>query len=694
MSRKFSGLARASVGLFLCACATVLSPSPALPPVWQPAAAPGDPDALRIEPRNASARLGEEALLRVAGARAREASCQLSDGATLPLDGGQLRVPSPSVATPATVLCHAGELRAEAQVTFTDSRTLPVSDPYQGGVVLFKLRSLPEPWGEPVARAKLGLSPLDAKLDALSALVLPAFPFDRTGARDAVGLGLWVAIDLPEGVNFYQAVSWLRSDPSILPESYLPADGAFLRVQARADWPTALREVTRVLDPESEGYRSAVALSTRKRATANAAGAELVAVGAPQVWSEEQGDGVRLAVIDSGLDVNHAALIPNLLEKPNERLGDDLDGNGIPGDRFGVNLAQLAIAHDDSGAHLALGVVGDLSDWDGASERMRHNWGHGTAIASLAAGAGGAGLPLGVAPRAQILVVDVQENLRTSLSRDSDDDPRMRDSEEPPAELRSSTWARAAGIAYAVGESARVLTCAWPGDRPHLILYDALLFAEDNCAIPICGSGDEPDASGAYPSHWRESWLAKNGGGTGVVWDPWSDEESSDALLRPLRALLVADVAPSVGVLPDLVLPARAGGPLGISAATSNPRNDGSSVPDRQSASFTGSVTAVGLSAGAALLVSGARPDLEPWAVREALVTGAARSAAEPALSVAGAIAATGRLENGACRALLRREPSKEASPWPKIRIKTSLDPVAPAGPPASPAPEGSQRRR
>jgi hypothetical protein len=178
----------------------------------------------------------------------------------------------------------------------------------------------------------------------------------------------------------------------------------------------------------------------------------------------------------------------------------------------------------------------------------------------------------------------------------------------------------------------------------------------------------------------------------GVVWDPWSDEESSDAVLRPLRALLVADAAPSAGV--DLVLPARAGGPLGISAATSNPRNDGSSVPDRRSAEYVGSVTAVGQSAGAALLVSGARPDLEPWAVREALVTGASRSAAEPALSVAGAIAVTGRLENGACRALLRREPSREASPWPTIRVKTSLDPAGSESPPASPAPEGTHPRR
>ena len=62
-------------------------------------------------------------------------------------------------------------------------------------------------------------------------MVLPAFPFDRTGTRDAVGLGLWVAIDLPEGVNFYQAVSLAARDPSVYAESYLPDDA---RVPARA----------------------------------------------------------------------------------------------------------------------------------------------------------------------------------------------------------------------------------------------------------------------------------------------------------------------------------------------------------------------------------------------------------------------------------------------------------------------------
>ena len=112
-----------------------------------------------------------------------------------------------------------------------------MTDPYAGGVALFKLRELAKPWKAPSARKSLGLDSLDAKLEPLGAVVMPAFPFDRRGTRDAVGLGLWVVIDIPEGVNFYQAVSWLRSDPDVYAESYLPEDAAFLRVRATPTWP-------------------------------------------------------------------------------------------------------------------------------------------------------------------------------------------------------------------------------------------------------------------------------------------------------------------------------------------------------------------------------------------------------------------------------------------------------------------------
>jgi subtilase family protein len=677
-----------ALGGCLLSCATGLGQKAELAPLWKPVSATADAGKLRIDPLNSAARMGDKGRLHVATTLSSAVSCTTADGETLYGEGDALIVPAPAVPTPVEVVCRSGDAQARAQVTFTDSQTLPVADPYAGGVVLFKLRELDEPFKDGTARKSLGLRSLDAKLAALGAQVMPAFPFDQTGTRDAVGIGLWVVIDLPAGVNFYQAVSWIRTDPAIYAESYLPEDAAFLRVAPTPTFPAPFAAVTRLVDPDAEAYQKQVRLGAQKRVMPTQATPDLSAIGAPQVWNEEQGEGVRIAVIDTGVDIDHAALRPNLLDKPNERGGDDMDGNGVPGDRFGVNLAHLAIARGPQ-TRLALGIAGNVSDWAGADEKTRHDWGHGTMVASIAAGSGVSGTRVGVAPRAQILAVDVQENLRTSLTVKTADDPRMRNGDSTVRPLRPiSVWSRAAGVVYAVGERARVLTCAWPGAQANWILQDALLYAEDNCAVPVCGPGDEPGSAGAYPSHWRQSWLQAHGGDTGVVYDPWTGQELGSVLVRPLRATLVAERFASPGTEADVVLPEPHGERLTIEGAVSNPWNDGSTIPDKRTAVVTGSAAAVGLAAGSAALVTGTRPDLEPWAVRQALVLGAPKLPLGRTLSLPGAIAATGQLEEGMCRTLLRREPTKKASPWPKMKV--TLDPQrgqqpGQAPPPASP---------
>jgi hypothetical protein len=76
--------------------------------------------------------------------------------------------------------------------------------------------------------------------------------------------------------------------------------------------------------------------------------------------------------------------------------------------------------------------------------------------------------------------------------------------------------------------------------------------------------------------------------------------------------------------------------------------------------------------------------------VRQALVLGAVRSATGArTLSLPGALSATGQLEEGICRTLLKRDPTRDASPsmWPKVKVK--VDPSGgsrmPSDPPASP---------
>ena len=259
---------------------------------------------------------------------------------------------------------------------------------------------------------------------------------------------------------------------------------------------------------------------------------DLIGVGAPQAWKHGRARGVGIAVIDTGVDVNHVAISPNLRMKENERPGDDGDGNGVPGDWAGLGFAHFAIVRGEGAPHLVFGRPSDVADWDGADTRYGVT-GHGTAIAAAAAGAGGPGGRFGVAPDAWILPVDVQENLRVTASRLGGDDPRSRVAPvapdgrtlDPP--LRASVWARAAGVAYAVSEGARVLTCAWPATKPHWILHDALLYAEDNCVTAVCATKEELAAADApmqgYPERWRSQWLRSLRLGNGDLYDVWTD---------------------------------------------------------------------------------------------------------------------------------------------------------------------------
>jgi hypothetical protein len=297
------------------------------------------------------------------------------------------------------VVCEADDLRAEAQVTFTDARILHKRDPYGGGVVLFKLRRTPRSPSSPVGHQSLGMDTLDATIGALGAWVFPAFPFDRGNTLDRVGLDRWVVVDLPEHVNFYQAVALLRADSYVYPESYLPEDGRFLRVQGEARWGVLLQE------PREESAqlglsRKSVSHKPQKHPDA-ALTWDLVGLGARTAWEHGQADGVGIAIVDTGVDTNHLAISPNLRVKADEAPDTDTDGNGIPGDWAGVNFAHLAIVHAEGPPRLALGSLSNVSDWDGvAAGRSPGSIGHGTALAAVAAGAGGPGGRLGVAPQA------------------------------------------------------------------------------------------------------------------------------------------------------------------------------------------------------------------------------------------------------------------------------------------------------
>lgn len=89
-------------------------------------------------------------------------------------------------------------------------------------------------------------------------------------------------------------------------------------------------------------------------------------VKAPQAWSVSTGGGVVVAVIDTGVDLDHPDLIGSLWRNPGEVAGNgrDDDGNGCVDDVHGCDFVGLDGDPDDGnghGTHVA-GIVGAATD--------------------------------------------------------------------------------------------------------------------------------------------------------------------------------------------------------------------------------------------------------------------------------------------------------------------------------------------
>ncbi len=172
-----------------------------------------------------------------------------------------------------------------------------------------------------------------------------------------------------------------------------------------------------------------------------------------------------VAVLDSGLDLNHPELKGNIWQNDKECGKDpkvDNDGNKLPGDCHGWNFTE----------NITSDLAKDVSDIDG----------HGTHVAGIiAAGLNGEGI-VGVNPRALIMPIKV-----------------LKDSSSTSDVPSSDSFAR--GIVYAVDNGAQVINMSlgWPRALETKNLREAVGYALKKNVVIVAAAGNNNSVEPLFP---------------------------------------------------------------------------------------------------------------------------------------------------------------------------------------------------
>jgi subtilisin family serine protease len=184
---------------------------------------------------------------------------------------------------------------------------------------------------------------------------------------------------------------------------------------------------------------------------------------APRTWAATLGDGVPVAVLDSGLDLSNPDLAGSVWTNPGEVAGNALDDddNGLVDDVHGAD---------------ALGWDGDPSD----------GLGHGTAVASVIAARGDNGFGLsGMAWNARLIPVKVVHD-----------------------DGWATTATMIAGLRYALDEGARIVNMSLNGSAPSQALDEAIQQAQARGVLVVTSAGNDGlnrDRVPSYPASERSA---------------------------------------------------------------------------------------------------------------------------------------------------------------------------------------------
>ncbi|MEG4519201.1 MULTISPECIES: S8 family serine peptidase [unclassified Microcoleus] len=190
----------------------------------------------------------------------------------------------------------------------------------------------------------------------------------------------------------------------------------------------------------------------------------LDAINAPEVWDQNiTGNGIVVAVIDTGVDYNHPDLDDNIWQN-----ADEIAANGIDDDRNGY--------------------IDDIRGWDFVINDNNpidlDVYGHGTHVAGLIAAERNDFGITGVAPNAKIMPIRVIDSFRDAYSNDV-----------------------AAGIRYAADNGANVINLSLGNEfYPSNDENDAIEYANNKGSVVVMSAGNSGFSQPDYPARNADRW--------------------------------------------------------------------------------------------------------------------------------------------------------------------------------------------
>lgn len=183
----------------------------------------------------------------------------------------------------------------------------------------------------------------------------------------------------------------------------------------------------------------------------------LIKVKAPTAWNVTRGSGVTVAVLDSGVALDHPDLVANFWQNTDEVVdGVDNDGNGFNDDVYGA-------------------------DWVRGDGTPDDEEGHGTHVAGTVAATADDGNPaVGVAPGAQVMSLKFLDSEGVGNVGDA-----------------------IAAIDYAISKGASVINASWGGPDYSAALEDAIRRAGDAGVVFAAAAGNDGtnnDSASNFPA--------------------------------------------------------------------------------------------------------------------------------------------------------------------------------------------------